>query len=334
MLNTLIIGANGYAGVELANILIRHPHIKIIGLLVSENSIDIGKPLSEVYPRMKNIIDLPLISIKSMSFKTDRIDLVFFATSHEVSYKLVPNFLDMGCIVFDLSGAFRVKDKKFYDDFYGFSHKNEKILRKAVYGLAEFQCDKIKKAQLIALPGCYPTISQLALRPLVDNGLINKSQYPVINAISGVSGTGRKATINNHFCEISLKAYGVFNHRHHLEIVKNLGIPVIFIPHIGNFSRGILATITCLLKIGIKKENITKAFHNAYHNKPFVRLYQKGFPTLNSIVRLPYCDIGFEVKDNHLIIVAVEDNLLKGAASQAVQCMNIRFGFPETQSII
>ncbi|PPI86921.1 N-acetyl-gamma-glutamyl-phosphate reductase [Candidatus Pantoea edessiphila] len=333
MLNTVIIGASGYAGVELVNILSRHPNINIVGLLVSQYSSDIGKPLSEVHPRMKNIIDLPLQSVNSLAGK-DKIEIVFLATSHEISYELAPKFLKTGCVVFDLSGAFRVKDKNFYKNFYGLQHKHGAFLEKAVYGLAEFQCEKIKKAQLIAIPGCYPTVSQLALKPLINEGLINTAQYPVINAISGVSGAGRKANIKTHFCEISLEPYGIFNHRHHMEIVIHLGIPVIFIPHIGNFSRGILATITCLLKKGVTNKNIADAFNKAYHTKPFVRLYQQGFPSLKSVINLPYCDIGFAVNNNHLIVIGAEDNLLKGAASQAVQCMNIRFDFPETQSII
>ncbi|MXP51446.1 N-acetyl-gamma-glutamyl-phosphate reductase [Pantoea sp. SoEX] len=334
MLNTLIIGATGYTGVELVYILHRHPCINIVGLVVSENSLNIGKSLSEVHPRMKNIIDLPLQSITNSLIWKSNIDVVFLATSHNISHELAPRFLKNGCVVFDLSGAFRIKDKNFYERFYGLRHKYDFWLDKAVYGLAELHRKEIKKAQLIALPGCYPTVSQLAIKPLLNANLIDINQNPVINAISGVSGTGRKAILNNHFCEISLEPYGIFNHRHHLEIVKNLGIEVIFIPHIGNFSRGILATITCLLKIGVNKENIIKAFDDIYYDKPLIRMYNKGFPSLKSVVGLPYCDIGFAVQDKHIIIIAAEDNLLKGAASQAVQCMNIRFSFPETQSII
>ncbi|PPI88021.1 N-acetyl-gamma-glutamyl-phosphate reductase [Candidatus Pantoea edessiphila] len=334
MLNTLIIGASGYAGIELVNILSRHSHINIVALLVSDNSLDIGKSLSEVHPRMKNIIDLPLQSVKNIPNWKNKIDLVFLATSPEVSHELAPRFLEIGCVVFDLSGAFRIKDKMFYKNSYGFHHKYEEWLNKAVYGLAEFQYNEIKKAQLIAIPGCYPTISHLALKPLIDADLLNISQLPVINAISGVSGSGRQANINTHFCEISLQPYGIFNHRHYLEIVKYLGIQVIFIPHISNFARGILATITCLMKSSVSNKNISKVFHEIYYNKPFIRIYEEGFPSLKAVSNLPYCDIGFATKGNHLIIVAAEDNLLKGAASQAVQCMNIRFNFPETQSII
>ncbi|MBK4775266.1 N-acetyl-gamma-glutamyl-phosphate reductase [Candidatus Pantoea edessiphila] len=334
MLNTLIIGASGYTGVELVLILSRHPYINIVGLVVSEKSPNIGKSLSEVHPRTKNIIDLPLQDIKNLLINKNKIDVVFLATSHDISHELAPKLLKNGCIVFDLSGAFRVKNKNFYKNFYGFQHKNEEWLNKAVYGLAEFQVKEIKKAQLIAVPGCYPTVSQLALKPLLDANLIDRTQYPVINAVSGVSGTGRKASIQSHFCEISLEPYGVFNHRHHLEIVEHLGIEVIFIPHIGSFSRGILATIVCLIKTGIDSETISSVFNDTYCDKPLIRLYKKGFPSLKYVVGLPYCDIGFALKNEHLIVIAAEDNLLKGAASQAVQCMNIHFDFPETLSIL
>jgi N-acetyl-gamma-glutamyl-phosphate reductase len=149
-----------------------------------------------------------------------------------------------------------------------------------------------------------------------------------------VSGAGRKAAISNSFCEVSLQPYGVFNHRHHPEIITHLGADVIFTPHLGSFPRGILETITCRLKPGVTKEQVTEAFSQAYSYKPLVRLYEKGMPALKNVVGLPFCDIGFAVQGEHLIVVAAEDNLLKGAAAQAMQCANIRFGFPETLSLI
>ncbi|AKC32362.1 N-acetyl-gamma-glutamyl-phosphate reductase [Candidatus Pantoea carbekii] len=334
MLNILIIGASGYVGVELVLYLNRHPHINIKALLVSEHSSDCGKLLSDLYPKLKGIVNLPLFSLEDISTWTDDIDVVFLATDHKVSHHLAPQFLKKNCIVFDLSGAFRVNDINFYIKYYGFSHQYQDWLNRAVYGLAEWLHGKINDVQLIAIPGCYPTVSQLALKPLVEASLLNNTQYPVINAISGVSGSGRKASINNHLCEVSLQPYGIFNHRHHLEIVTHLGIPVIFIPHLGNFSRGILATVTCYLKEGITYQDVSNAFHNAYDGKPLVRIYDKEVPALKSVVGLPFCDIGFVLQNRHLIIVAAEDNLLKGAASQAIQCLNIRFGFPETLSLI
>ncbi|RWR03244.1 N-acetyl-gamma-glutamyl-phosphate reductase [[Pantoea] beijingensis] len=334
MLNTLIVGASGYAGVELATYLNRHPHMNITALAVSAQSPDAGKLLSDLHPQLKGILDLPLQPLSQAADFADKVDVVFLATAHEVSHDLAPEFLSAGCVVFDLSGAFRVNDENFYTEYYGFSHQHQAWLDKAVYGLAEWRHKDLKEAQLIAVPGCYPTASQLALKPLVEAGLLNEAQWPVINATSGVSGAGRKASLGTSFCEVSLQPYGIFNHRHQPEIVAHLGMPVIFTPHLGNFPRGILATITCRLNAGVGHEDVAQAFLQAYQDKPLVRLYDKGVPALKSVVGLPFCDIGFAVKGEHLIVVAAEDNLLKGASSQAVQCLNIRFGFPETLSLI
>jgi len=334
MLNTLIVGATGYAGAELAAYLNRHPHMNITGLTVSAQSADAGKLLSDLHPQLKGIVDLPVLPLTDVAEAAKGVDVVFLATAHEVSHDLAPQFLAAGCVVFDLSGAFRVKKPEFYTEFYGFEHQHLELLDKAVYGLAEWQAGKLKDAELIAVPGCYPTASQLALKPLIENGLLNDSQWPVINATSGVSGAGRKATLGNSFCEVSLQPYKLFSHRHEPEIAEHLGVPVIFTPHLGNFPRGILATITCRLKAGVTEQDVAEAFHNAYHDKPLVRLYTQGVPALKDVVGLPFCDIGFAVKGEHLIVVATEDNVLKGASAQAVQCMNIRFGFPETQSLL
>ncbi|WP_426578430.1 N-acetyl-gamma-glutamyl-phosphate reductase [Xenorhabdus stockiae] len=334
MLNTLIVGASGYTGAELAACLQRHPYIHLAGLMVSAQSSDAGKCLSELYPQYKGTLDLPLQPLTDVAEAASGIDIVFLATAHEVSHDIAPEFLQAGCIVFDLSGAYRVQNTLFYSEYYGFEHKNIDWLEQAVYGLAEWQAEKIKTAQLIAVPGCYPTVSQLSLKPLLEAGLLDTGQWPVINAVSGVSGAGRKASINNNFCEVSLQPYGVFNHRHQPEIATHLGIDVIFTPHLGNFARGILATITCKLKAGITEEQVRHAYQQAYHDKPLIRLYEKGVPALKGVVGLPFCDIGFAVQGQHLIIVGAEDNLLKGAAAQAVQCMNIRFGFEETQALL
>ncbi len=334
MLNTLIVGASGYAGAELVSYVNRHPHMTITALTVSAQSNDAGKLISDLHPQLKGIVDLPLQPMSDISEFVAGVDVVFLATAHEVSHDLAPQFLAAGCIVFDLSGAFRVNDAAFYEKFYGFTHQHPQLLEQAVYGLAEWSADRLKEATLVAVPGCYPTAAQLSLKPLIDAGLLDLNQWPVINATSGVSGAGRKAAISNSFCEVSLQPYGIFNHRHHPEIATHLGTDVIFTPHLGSFPRGILETITCRLKPGVTKEQVGVTFLQAYADKPLVRLYDKGVPALKNVVGLPFCDIGFAVQDEHLIIVAAEDNLLKGAAAQAMQCANIRFGYPETQSLI
>lgn len=258
MLNTLIVGASGYAGAELVSYVNRHPHMTITALTVSAQSNDAGKLISDLHPQLKGVVDLPLQAMSDISEFTDGVDVVFLATAHEVSHDLAPQFLAAGCVVFDLSGAFRVNDSAFYEKYYGFTHQHPDLLEKAVYGLAEWSADKLKEANLIAVPGCYPTAAQLSLKPLIDAGLLDLDQWPVINATSGVSGAGRKAAISNSFCEVSLQPYGVFNHRHHPEITTHLGAEVIFTPHLGSFPRGILETITCRLKPGVTKEQVSE----------------------------------------------------------------------------
>ncbi|MCO6550360.1 MAG: N-acetyl-gamma-glutamyl-phosphate reductase [Gilliamella sp.] len=336
MLKAIIVGASGYAGAKLAYYLHKHPHVQLIALTVSENSQDGGKLISDydLHPQLKGLVDLPLIATADYSSYINDLDIVFLATEHAVSHNIAPYFLEHGCTVFDLSGAFRVNSASFYTDYYGFTHQYPKWLDKAVYGLAEWNSEQIKQAQLIAVPGCYPTASQLPLKPLIEEGLLDNSQWPVINAVSGVSGAGRKPSHNNIFCEVSLHAYGLFTHRHQPEIVTHLGQEVIFIPHLGSFKQGIHATITCRVNEGVTSQDILKALNKYYQNKPLIRIYQKDWPALKSVIGLPYCDIGFVLKDRHLILISVEDNLLKGAAAQAVQCMNIRYNFDETTSLL
>ncbi|WP_284443238.1 N-acetyl-gamma-glutamyl-phosphate reductase [Buchnera aphidicola] len=334
MLNVLIVGASGYAGAELVNYINRHTFANIKKIFVSNNSLDVGKLFSDVHQQFKNIIDLRFEAIGNSTLIDKNIDAVFLATDHCVSHTLVPSFLSLGCVVFDLSGAYRFKKSTLYLDYYGFAHQYKELLKKSVYGLAEWKEKKIKKANLIAVPGCYATCVQLALKPLIEENVLCDTNMPIINAISGVSGAGRKTNLKNSFCEVSLQPYNIFTHRHTPEIIEKLGIPVIFIPHLGSFSRGIIATITCKLKYNIKSMDIYNIFYKFYRNKPLVRIYKKYLPSIKSVEKQPFCDIGFVIKDNYIVIVTAEDNLLKGAAAQAVQCFNIRFGFSETESII
>ncbi|CAL4318288.1 N-acetyl-gamma-glutamyl-phosphate reductase [Buchnera aphidicola] len=334
MLNVLIVGASGYAGAEVVNYINRHIFAKIKKIFVSENSLNVGKLFSELHPEYTNIIDLPFEEITHSTIIDENIDAVFLATDHHVSHSFVPFFLSLNCVVFDLSGAYRVKNVDIYSKYYGFSHKYKNILKKSVYGLAEWNEKKISKAQLISVPGCYATCIQLALKPLIEANILYKKYIPVINAVSGVSGAGRKASINNSFCEVSLNPYNIFTHRHTPEIIEHLGIPIIFIPNLGSFARGIIATITCKLKSCLKIEDVYSIYNQFYKEKPLIRIYQKNFPSIKAVVKLPFCDIAFVLQDSYLIIITAEDNLLKGAATQAIQCFNIRFGFSQIESII
>jgi len=233
-----------------------------------------------------------------------------------------------------LSGAFRVPSDNFYTGYYGFNHQHPEWLSKAVYGLAEWNSEQIKTAQLIAVPGCYPTASQLALKPLIEAGLLDCNQWPVINAVSGVSGAGRKATKVNSFCEVSLQAYGVFNHRHQPEIAHHLGCDIIFTPHLGNFKRGILATITAKLAEGVTAAQVAEVMQNAYAEQEVVRLLGEQTASIQSVTNTCFCDIGWKVQNQHIILTSAIDNLLKGASSQAMQCINIRHGFPPLTALI
>ncbi|MFD2177018.1 N-acetyl-gamma-glutamyl-phosphate reductase [Veronia pacifica] len=335
MLKTVIIGASGYTGAELTRMVADHQGLELSGLYVSANSVDAGKPISELHGWLRGQVDMPLQPLTDVSDVASDADIVLLATAHEVSHDIAPAFLDAGCVVFDLSGAFRVKAEGFYPDYYGFEHQYSEWLDKAVYGLAEWNAPQISQAQLVAVPGCYPTASQLALKPLLDANLLDTEQWPVINAVSGVSGAGRKASMTNSFCEVSLHAYGIFSHRHQPEISAHLGQDVIFTPHLGNFKRGILATITARLADGVDEKQVTDKMETAYQQTPLVRALGAGKSAmLQSVQQTGFCDIGWSVRGQHVILTSAIDNLLKGAASQAIQCINIRFGFSPLTAIV
>ncbi|MDW4560072.1 MULTISPECIES: N-acetyl-gamma-glutamyl-phosphate reductase [Aeromonas] len=335
MLNTVIVGASGYAGAELAALVQNHPELKLFGLYVSAGSQDAHKRFSSLHPQWVGELDQPLLPLDEdgMTRILTQADLVLLATAHEVSAELAPKFLSKGLPVFDLSGAFRVKDQGFYSSFYGFNHESEQWLEQAVYGLAEWNADVIAAAQLIAVPGCYPTASLCALKPLQQAGLIAEGWQPIINAVSGVSGAGRKAAINTSFCEVSLSPYGTFNHRHQPEISHHLGKGVLFQPHLGNYVRGILATIYVQLADGVTQTQVDQAYLKAYEGKPLVRLTGQ-MPSIRGVANTPYCDLAWQQQGNMLVVVSAIDNLLKGAASQAMQCINIKFGFEPATGLI
>ena len=336
MLKAIVVGASGYTGAELAQFLTRHPNIELAGLYVSEGSLDKGKNISELYGNLRGCVDLPLqpLGVSGIKAACENIDIVILATAHEVSHDLAPLFLAENTVVFDLSGAFRVKSAGFYEKYYGFTHQHPDLLEKAVYGLAEWNAEQVKDTDLIAVPGCYTTASLTALKPLFDAGFIKAGIKPTINATSGVSGAGRKANVASSFCEVSLQPYGVFTHRHKPEIDQHLGTDVVFTPHLGSFKRGILASINVVLNEGTTAEQIDQAYQDAYADKPIVRLMEGAFPALKNVVGTPFCDLGWAVDGQDLVVFSAIDNLLKGASSQAMQCINLRFGFDITTSIL
>ncbi|MFQ3265044.1 MAG: N-acetyl-gamma-glutamyl-phosphate reductase, partial [Colwellia sp.] len=232
-------------------------------------------------------------------------------------------------------GGFRLKDAKDYPKYYGFQHANVDALAVAKYGLAEWQQDDIARTNLVAVPGCYPTASLLCLKPLTSNNLAIENSLVVVNGISGVSGAGRNASLATNFNEVSLKAYNVLQHRHQPEISQEAAIDVIFIPHLAPYKRGLLVTITLQLHAGVTNTQVKQAFEQAYSDKPLIRLVA-NWPEIGNVAYTPFADLHwqFDQEKQVVVISCAIDNLLKGAASQAIQCFNISLGLASEFSLI
>ncbi|ARD24181.1 MULTISPECIES: N-acetyl-gamma-glutamyl-phosphate reductase [Shewanella] len=325
MKNIAIIGASGYTGAQITALIDNDTSLSIQGLYVSENSLDKGKALAELYPAYQQIkLSLSPLTADAKQSIVEEADGVVLATDHAVSLELAAYFYKQGLAVFDLSGAYRFADIEQYPKWYGFEHTQQDVLAEAVYGLAEWNHQQIAGSKMIAVPGCYPTASLTALKPLTP---YLTDAYPVINAVSGVTGAGRKAQLHTSFCEVSLTPYGVLGHRHQPEIATHLGQEVIFTPHLGNFKRGILATITVQLAKGTTEADIAKAYQ-VYNDSPLVSVLQNQFPKVDDVVNTPNCIVGwkYDSQSNYLVVASAIDNLMKGAASQGLQCIKIHFG--------
>ncbi len=337
MLKTCIVGASGYTGAELVKIIVKHPTFKLTKCYVSENSQYNNMSVSKVHPELNGLCSLTLESLSNnqISELKDHYDIIFLATPHEFSHDHLPSLLGGKAVVFDLSGAYRISDTKIFEHYYGFEHQHQKTLEHAVYGLAEWHSNEIKTADYVAVPGCYPTASLLALKPLIETGVLNLNHTPVINAVSGVSGAGRKASMTTSFYEVSLQAYGVLNHRHTPEIEEYAKTSVIFTPHLGPYKRGILSTVTAFVNSDVTKTDIHNAFNKAYSQTALVRLCE-NMPKIDHVANTPFCHIAFEYDETKkcVVVTSAIDNLLKGASSQAVQCANIRFDKPETAGLM
>ncbi|MBV7315381.1 N-acetyl-gamma-glutamyl-phosphate reductase [Shewanella sp. NIFS-20-20] len=319
-----IIGASGYTGAQITELIDKESGISVYGLYVSAASADAGKLLANLYPAWPQL-SYPLQGLTDEA-KQDigtHADAVVLALDHHVSMELAAWFYQQGLAVFDLSGAYRFSDKSMYPKWYGFEHEYPQLISEAAYGLTDWHQSQIKHSRLIAVPGCYPTASLLALKPVAD--LLTNTR-PVINAVSGVTGAGRKAQMNTSFVEVSLSAYGVLNHRHQPEIVTQLGHQVIFTPHLGNFKRGILATITAELKPGVSLADVESAYQ-CYQANPNVLVQHGIFPKLDEVVHSPRCHLGWQYDEHshYLVVTSAIDNLMKGAASQGLECIKIHF---------
>jgi len=345
-INSVIIGAPGYAGRELIQILLNHPSARIAALFGSERqSAERPTRIADLHPSLHGRLDLPVLPANAGAIAALKPDAIFLATPHEASLELVAEFVkrsDAGWspVLLDLSAAYRFTSTPgqaappthLYPKHYGFEHTHADLLARAVYGLAELNRDAIRESNLIAVPGCYPTSAIIPLAPLARAGAIDTSRRVIIDSVSGVSGAGRTPTAKSHFCEVSLQAYNVLKHRHNPEIDLHAGVPTIFTPHLVEFDRGILSTIHAELNAGWSESRIAEALTSAYRDRPFVRLLGRDrWPSVAAVRGTNFCDVGWVVDEasRHLIVSSAIDNLVKGAAGQAVQCMNIRFGLPE-----
>lgn len=338
MVNVGIIGATGYAGAQLVYLLSHHPAVSIM-YLASHSYV--GKRFSDIYPSMKGLCDLTLEeeNLEEASYKCS---VLFLALPHGMASKKVNADILSRCVIIDLGADYRLSDVSTYESWYKTEHFSKELLSSSVYGLCELYREKIATSNLIANPGCYTTCSILTLAPLVGEHLLDTSSI-IIDAASGVTGAGRSEKIDSLFCECneSFKAYGVTNHRHTPEIEQELShlvqetIVLQFTPHLVPMNRGILATCYANLKDGVCEEDIESAYHKWYASEPFIRLLGSRLPETRFVKGTNTCDIAWKVdkRTNRVIAFGAIDNLIKGAAGQAVQNMNIRFNLGETTGL-
>jgi len=336
MIKAGVIGAGGYAGINLISLLLKHPEVEL-SWVVSEEAHK-GKKLDELFPHLTNICDLACGTLDDVKKLSKNVDVVFLALPHGIALNYVPDILAGGAKVVDLGADYRFDDEAVFKKWYQVEHKDKKVFAEAVFGLPELYRDKIKKARLIGNPGCYPTASILGITPLAKKGLIDNTSI-IVDAKSGVSGAGRGVKQITLFCERNegVKAYAVTNHRHmgeiEFQVTKAAGdqaTRVTFVPHLIPQNRGILASIYMKLKKQSSTEELMKLYKDFYKGEPFVRIYET--PCTKNVWYTNYCDIGVEVnQDTGMVIVtSAIDNLIKGAAGQAVHNMNLIFGFAET----
>lgn len=336
MIKVGIIGATGYAGNELVRILVNHPEVEIKWL--GSKSYD-GEKYSDIYRNTFEIID-GICTAKTLEEISEDVDVIFTATPQGYLAGLLTDKVLENAKIIDLSADFRLKDVDIYEEWYKIDHKRPDLIDEAVYGLCEINRDKITpETRIIANPGCYTTTSILTLYPMVKEGVIDPNTI-IIDAKSGTTGAGRKAVTANLFCEVneSMKAYGVGTHRHTPEIEEQLGyacgldIKLIFTPHLVPMNRGIIATCYANLSKDISEEEIRDIYNKYYKDEKFVRVLDKGVvPETRFTKGSNYVDVNFfiEKRTNRLIIIGTLDNIVKGAAGQAVQNMNILFGLKE-----
>ncbi|WP_339924388.1 N-acetyl-gamma-glutamyl-phosphate reductase [uncultured Cyclobacterium sp.] len=328
-----IVGASGYTGSELARILINHPEVDIVSITSESHK---GKRFSELHGQFSGIIDFELIGADDVN--VENVDVVFLALPHGVSMEFVKRWADAGVKIIDLSGDFRLSSPEVYEDWYKKEHTFPDGFEKAVYGMPELFFDEISTATLVANPGCYPTASILSLAPLFAAGIATAGGA-IIDAKSGTTGAGVKASNTTHFSNVNdnFKAYGLGNHRHTVEIQEQLSflmknsVILQFTPHLLPVDRGILATSYLTLDKEMDQDRLTSLYKDFYKNKPFVRVRNQA-PSIKEVRGSNYADVYpfWDERTKRVIVITAIDNLVKGAAGQAVHNMNIMLGLNES----
>ncbi len=333
-----IIGATGYTGSELVRLLLNHPRAEIITITSESRA---GERFSDVHPQFLGLCDIKLCKVDEVDHSD--LDIVFLALPHGVSMDYVKRFSDQPYRIIDLSGDFRLTSEQSYADWYGQEHIFAEGIERAVFGLPEWFRNEIRDARLVANPGCYPTASILAVAPLVKAGIVDNTHI-IIDAKSGVTGAGIKPSNTTHFANVNdnFTAYGLSTHRHTIEIQQQLGMigqgvnDVLFTPHLLPVDRGILATAYLKPVVGtsVTQAAIDEAYHSSYQDENFIR-YRSNVPSIKDVRATNLCDIHahYDKRTNTIIAIAVIDNLMKGAAGQAVQNMNIMMGWEETAGL-
>ncbi len=338
-----IVGASGYAGEELVRLLLAHPHVDLTAVTSRQFA---GKSLAEVFPRFAHHEKAKALKFSEADAKTiaREAEIIFLALPHGVSGALAKSFVDLGARVVDLSADFRLRDAAVYKEFYGSEHPAPKLLGQAVYGLPEIYREEIRGAKIVACPGCYPTSVLIPLRPLIRRKAIDRQRI-LITSLSGVTGAGRKVEADYLFaeCNESMRPYGVPKHRHLAEIEQELSILagekiiVQFTPHLVPTNRGIITTIYTEVGEGVVDLHPDVVFETAYGQEPFVRLLgQERLPDTKNVVGTNFIDIAWKIdnRTSRLIVMSALDNLTKGTSGQAVQCLNLMRGYPETAGLI
>jgi N-acetyl-gamma-glutamyl-phosphate reductase len=338
-----VVGATGYAGFELARLLLRHPRAKKPVLFAREGDSESAR-LEELYPHISGNGGFPMEPFSWEALAAKGVNVLFLATPHEVSRAWAPQALQHGVPVIDLSGAWRLAypaSREVYKFEDADPELADQLTAKAVYGIPELHRSRLKEASLVANPGCYATSIILALSPLIRSGLVDLAHGIICDSKSGVSGAGKQPTQKTHFVEVAenLSAYSVFNHRHTGEILEQLGLlpeQLVFTPHLLPIPRGILSTIYLRLNLPTAPEEIEACLRNFYKQSPWVRIFPHGsLPQIQYSLHTNYCDVGFVLAPDkkRMVMVSCLDNLLKGAAGQAVQNMNLMFGWNEEEGL-